>query len=892
MYRKLLLQVVFALICSSAYAMDTPVLVSGSSRPSNSVTQYGLVAGNRSNWYSTHDEAANVIPIAGTLKQLRVEMSTAPGVGNAHAYTIYKNGVATAATCTISGSSTQCSDLSNTVSIAAGDTLSIESVPSGSPVSSGFFRMAWIFEGGSQESIVIGGTRSNLLVNTATRFGQVQGTTSLTATESQREAPAPTGGTFSDLRVIVGSAPGAGTSYTFTLRKNGADTAVTCAIADSATNCSDTANSVAVVAGDLLSLEITPSGAAATPTARWGFKWAPTTDGESIFLTASAGTMNTGGGNRYVPPGGTSETWQSTEGNAIHIAQPVTLRSMYVAINGAASGTSGSYTFASRVNTADGNLSVVIADAASTGSDTVNSDVVSAFDLLTIRSQSSGTVNSRYAGVGLVAYIAPPATPTPTPTNTPEPPTPTNTPEPPTATPTNTPEPPTPTNTPEPPTPTHTPTHTPTFTPTHTATATPTLTPTATPTPGAIRYTTTKVTTLSDSGAGSLRACLESASDLLCVFEISGRIQLANDIDVQANKILACQTAPGDGVLITNGGLFIEGSNVLVEHCEIRPGDEASGTSFDQRRALTVYAQSNTTVENVIVRNNSFSWSVDQLISTGESTTNATLQNILFQDNIFSEGLSESYHTDGQHSGAVLLGLNTGRITMIGNLFASSRDRNPLMKAGSTVELINNYIYNYGPTQNSNVPRLEYSASAPILLDFIGNICVPGPNSGANFYCLYGSPLAAGTSIYLLDNRGPTRDDDLDPESDIAFSGSSNVSGSRVVNHTTTGILDVDDVWAHVRDNAGARPWKRLELDKRLYRQIAATTGNHYDCVVTSRCTTGDDQVPERGFPRRKVIRRTISADVDYSLAEYEAWVLQFEKAYGTSLGATGAGQG
>ena len=70
----------------------------------------------------------------------------------------------------------------------------------------------------------------------------------------------PTGGTLKNLYVDLPAAPGAGASRTFTVRKNGVPTALTCTIADPATSCSDTVNTVSFAAGDTAVLQQTPSG--------------------------------------------------------------------------------------------------------------------------------------------------------------------------------------------------------------------------------------------------------------------------------------------------------------------------------------------------------------------------------------------------------------------------------------------------------------------------------------------------------------------------------------------------------------------------------------------------------------------------------------------------------
>jgi hypothetical protein len=71
-------------------------------------------------------------------------------------------------------------------------------------------------------------------------------------------------GTVSNLRIELEAAAGsAGNGYTFTLRKGGVDTAVTCQILGAATSCTDTTNSVSFAVGDLFSIKAVSSAAGA-----------------------------------------------------------------------------------------------------------------------------------------------------------------------------------------------------------------------------------------------------------------------------------------------------------------------------------------------------------------------------------------------------------------------------------------------------------------------------------------------------------------------------------------------------------------------------------------------------------------------------------------------------
>ena len=93
--------------------------------------------------------------------------------------------------------------------------------------------------------------------------------------EAVQQVPSPVSGTIRGLQVrLSGNAGVAGGNvqqYTFVLRINGANTAVTCFIQEASNVCSDLTNTVAISEGDAFALQSTGSG---NPTARsvtWSF---------------------------------------------------------------------------------------------------------------------------------------------------------------------------------------------------------------------------------------------------------------------------------------------------------------------------------------------------------------------------------------------------------------------------------------------------------------------------------------------------------------------------------------------------------------------------------------------------------------------------------------------
>lgn len=72
--------------------------------------------------------------------------------------------------------------------------------------------------------------------------------------------------TVTKLYVATGTAPGGAATITFTLRKNGFDTVVTCTITGAAVTANDTTHSIAFVAGDLWDIKIVMGGGATSTT--------------------------------------------------------------------------------------------------------------------------------------------------------------------------------------------------------------------------------------------------------------------------------------------------------------------------------------------------------------------------------------------------------------------------------------------------------------------------------------------------------------------------------------------------------------------------------------------------------------------------------------------------
>ena len=127
-------------------------------------------------------------------------------------------------------------------------------------------------------------------------------------------------------------------------------------------------------------------------------------------------------------------------------------------------------------------------------------------------------------------------------------------------------------------------------------------------TPGGRGGRVLTVTTLADSGPGSLRWACEQGGARIVVFNVSGVIRLASPISVRAPYItIAGQTAPGDGVCVAGESFLIDTHDVIIRHMRFRRGS----TSLLRRDD----ALGGNPVGNVIIDHCSCQWGLDENLS-------------------------------------------------------------------------------------------------------------------------------------------------------------------------------------------------------------------------------------------------------------------------------------
>lgn len=223
------------------------------------------------------------------------------------------------------------------------------------------------------------------------------------------------------------------------------------------------------------------------------------------------------------------------------------------------------------------------------------------------------------------------------------------------------------------------------------------------------------VTSLEDSGPGTLRDACEQAGARIVVFNVSGIIKLKTPLLVIAPYItIAGQTAPGDGICVAGESFLIDAHDVIIRHMRFRRGETWVGRRDD--------AIGGNPIGNIMLDHISASWGLDENMSvyrhnyndgTNKRTYKYPTVNITIQNSIFSEALDTWNHSFGSTLGGE-------NCTFIRNLWACNAGRNPSIGWNGIFNFANNVIFNwYHRTTDGGDHTAQYN--------IINNYYKPGP---------------------------------------------------------------------------------------------------------------------------------------------------------------------
>ncbi len=225
---------------------------------------------------------SGIIPVAGTIESVWGYLNGTPGASKSYAYTVYHNGSATTLTCTVTGTvSGLCNSSANPFTVAAGDTVSCATVPSGTPTSHiAACGLVWQ-PNATGQALVFANARAVLPLVDTTEYYSVAGISgpgTPVTTESQTQQLAPTilSGhtlTFGNLYVAQGTVAPSASGRANALRVAGSSVGPHCTINTSGSTgtiggvastyyCDDTPDTYSVPSGALVDMQTVDSGTA------------------------------------------------------------------------------------------------------------------------------------------------------------------------------------------------------------------------------------------------------------------------------------------------------------------------------------------------------------------------------------------------------------------------------------------------------------------------------------------------------------------------------------------------------------------------------------------------------------------------------------------------------
>ena len=318
-----------------------------------------------------------------------------------------------------------------------------------------------------------------------------------------------------------------------------------------------------------------------------------------------------------------------------------------------------------------------------------------------------------------------------------------------------------------------------------------------------------QVTTLEDSGPGSLRACIDASGPRVCVFRVAGVIRFTSKRPIIRNPYLtiAGQTAPGGGILVTHDGgadgftpIVVKNTHdVIIRHIRVRLDKMAN-----ERASNAAFLVENS--RNVILDHVSGAWAQDENFSGHRQNDNVTIS-----WSIFAEGIPK-------HDKCALLASDPSgpqRLSFIKNVCAHNGDRNPdiNLPPKSCAEVANNVIYN----AKSDFAEV-WESHGGSWVNIVNNYFKSGPDT---------HPDRSAIVVQSVDSTGPARIYHEGNKYDgsiqlIAENARDNVVPSPVCPFASN-IMSAAEAYTKVLAMAGAFP--RDGVDNRVVNEIRNGTG-------------------------------------------------------------------
>ncbi|WP_298545586.1 T9SS type A sorting domain-containing protein [uncultured Aquimarina sp.] len=331
------------------------------------------------------------------------------------------------------------------------------------------------------------------------------------------------------------------------------------------------------------------------------------------------------------------------------------------------------------------------------------------------------------------------------------------------------------------------------------------------------------VTNLNDSGVGSFRAACEASGPRTILFKVGGTITLESTVKIENPYItIAGQSAPGGGICLRTLNdktpVSMKTHDIIMRYIRIRPGSGVTPEGSDTKDALVIKSED---AHDIMIDHCSFTWGVDETVSTYTGDPDINVTNITFQWSIIADALNCNTHVEGCHSKGMLL-QNAEQISIHHNLFANNGARNPMILSGEH-DVVNNVIYNW----KGSVVKIE-NRYGSVFLNYVKNYLVPGEDSDLTEYGL--QVKTPGINLFLEDNIAEhSRPDNSYPEDAIVnFREPGTVVSTRYPFPFVT-TTPASQAYDDVLKNAGARLPQRDSVDQGIVDGVRNRTGRIID---------------------------------------------------------------
>ncbi|MEO6285334.1 MAG: polysaccharide lyase [Dyadobacter sp.] len=335
------------------------------------------------------------------------------------------------------------------------------------------------------------------------------------------------------------------------------------------------------------------------------------------------------------------------------------------------------------------------------------------------------------------------------------------------------------------------------------------------------------VTSLADSGPGTLRDACEKGGARIIVFNVAGIIRIKTPLIIRAPYItIAGQTAPGDGVCVAGETVWINTHDVVIRHMRFRRGE-----TFVGRRDDSIGGNP---IGNIMIDHVSASWGLDENMSmyrhmyndsTGAPEQKLPTVNITIQNSIFSETLDTWNHSFGSTLGGE-------NCTFMRNLWANNAGRNPSIGWFGIFNFTNNVVFNW---VHRSIDGGDYRA----MYNIVNNYFKPGPQTPKDSpigyrilkpeagrskldHLVFGRAYVAGN---IMEGHDKVTKDNWDggvQVEDLPNTGKyrDEIKWNQPLPMPEFPIMSAKESFTYVLDNAGATLPKRDPVDARVTTQV------------------------------------------------------------------------